>query len=469
MGNATLANLLAQMTQNQEVLQGWDAVLNLLESSVNEFLQVQWNQQTKGAGQITVETIWAEGVNRIADQYFTNVYEFSFVMGAPLFQFPNGQATVNVTQAIQSGSYRSGTLIVPSNFDPATAKFPFDDPNVQWSGPATIVSSAANASISGTVGVEQIQGVIEVSTAISLVLDFAKGAFTLNNLKVSGVSDSDLSAQLQDWFATNKIQYVLSSVDTANYSSLGLPSFRPTSFQFNVITTNGGNNVVQLLITTDGSQPVSMTISVDEPVPTDDGLTCSLMISSRILYNDILIPGFATPGSSFSLVPIYPNTGQIWTAAINPEFHFSGSFSYGNCCDRVTDNYNIYLGGTYSGSATSGFVLNQNVQTGGNAPVDITVYASYPVALSGTGKAQQISITPTAPQITVSGSEEGELLSDLQNILNGDFQNGMAGISFASITNFALQNVLFPGNLIQMSQAQVPGDLLIVGTFTPTS
>src|SRR5205085_10480792 len=204
-------NLLAQMTQDQEVLQGWDAVMNLLESSMNEFLQAQWSQHTNGSGQMTIKTIWAEGVQPIAGKYFTNVHEFSFVLGAPLFQFPNGQANVSVTQAIQSGSYRSGTLIVPSNFDPATANLPYDDPNVDWSSPATTVTSAANATINGSVSVQQVRGIVNASpTVFSLILDFAQGAFTLNNLTVSGVSNSDFSAQLKDWFGTNKIQYLLS-------------------------------------------------------------------------------------------------------------------------------------------------------------------------------------------------------------------------------------------------------------------
>lgn len=464
---ATLANLLAQMNQNQEVLQGWDAVLNLLESAVNEFLQAQWSQQTKGANQMTVQAIWAEGVNHIAGKYFTNVSEFSFVLGAPLFQFQTGQANVTVTQAIQSGSYRTGTLIVPSNFNPATARLPYDDPSVDWSGSATAIPAGSNAAITGTVALQQVRGAVNVSpTAISLVLNFATGAFTLNNLTVSGIATSDLINQLLDWYATNQIQYVLSSVDTHNYT--GLASFTPTAFQFNVITTNAGNNIVQLFITTDGSPQRNTTVNVDEPVPTDDNLTCSLMISSRILFTDILIPSFSTPGRAFSLVAIPPGSvGQIWQAAISPEFNFSGSFSFGSCCDRTTVTYNIYLGGTYSGSTTAGFVLNQSITTVGNAPVQITVYASYPVVLSGSGAGQQITITPQPPQISVTGSEEGELTSDLQNILNGDFQNGMAGISFTPVTSFALQNVLFPGNLIQMSQAQVPGDLLIVGTFSP--
>jgi len=57
--------------------------------------------------------------------------------------------------------------------------------------------------------------------------------------------------------------------------------------------------------------------------------------------------------------------------------------------------------------------------------------------------------------------------SRLQDILNNDIRNSMAGVSFNPVTYFALRNLLFPGNLINMSQVQVPADLLIAGTFSP--
>lgn len=462
--DATLSNLLAQMYNNQEVLQGWDAVMNLLESSVNQFFQYQWSHQTSNAGKMTIAAIRCENVLPFHGVYITNVTEFSVELGAPLFQFSSGSANVSVTQSILGGSLRLGTMEVPSNFNPSTWKGAYNDPSVTWDAPVAI-DTGAGPNLSGAVALQQIQGVVN-ATSHSLILDFAAGAFTLNNLTVSGVNNADIVSQIKNWYATNDIKYILASLDFQNLA--GQPALTPTSFQFNVVTTNAGNTVVQLLITTNGSQPSSSTINVNEPIPTADGLTCSLMVSSRILYNDILVAGFNQPSSSFNLVPLGPGgSGQIWRATISPELHFSGSFSFGSCCDRTTVTYSIYLGGIYSGSTTSGFVLRQHETTGGNVHVDIDVYASYPVALSGSGAGQQLTITPGTPTVTVTGSAEGEIKSTLENILNTNFRNGMSGISFSPITYFALKNLLFPGNLIKMNQAQVPGDLLIVGTFQP--
>ncbi len=460
---ATLANLLNQMYQNQEVLQGWDAVMNLLESSVNQFLQSQWSHQTGGAGKMQLSAIWAEGVNPFHGVYITNVTEFQIDLGAPLFQFTSGSANITVTQNILGGFLRIGTMEVPSNFNPSTWKGTFNDPSVEWEAPVTIDLSA-HPSFSGTVALQQVQGLVN-PTSHSLILDFAKGAFTLNNITVAGVNNSDVVNQIKNWFATNQIRYVLASLDFTSFT--GKPALTPTAFQFNVVTTNAGNTIVQLLITTNGTTPPSTAINVSEPIPTADGLTCSLMVSSRILYNDVLSAGFN--GSGFNLVPLSPAApGQIWHATISPQFHFAGSFSFGNCCNRQTVTYSIYLGGIYSGSPTSGFVLTQHITPSGNVSVEIDVYAAYPVALSGSGAGQQITITPGTPSVTVSGSAENEIKSQLSDILNNNFRNGMSGISFAPVTFFALKNLVFPGNLIKMSQVQVPGDLLIVGTFSPT-
>jgi len=460
---ATLNNLLQQMNDNQEVLQGWDVVMNLLESSVNTFFEKQWSTHTQGSGSLTVSAVWCEGVQPFQNIFFTNVHELKVVLGAPLFQFENGEATITVTQQIESGTLRSGTKKVPQNFNPSTCNCTWDDPSVTWTAPVTL-DTGQHPSLSGTVSVEQVEGLVAPGTQ-SLVLDFAKGAFVLNQLTVTGVTANDLVDQIKDFFAGNEIRFELASLDLQNLT--GLPSLTPTSFRFNVLTTNSGNTIVQLLITTNGQPPQSSVINVNEPVPTADGLTCSLMINSRILYRDILAGGFR--GDGFSLQPFTggPN-GQAYFAAIEPELEFRGSFSFGSCCDRTTVTYDIYLGGTFSGSTQQGIVLNQSESTSGNVHVTITVFASYPVSLSGQGADQQLSITPGTPSVSVTGSVESQIKDTLQSILNTDFRNGMAGISFAPVTLFALKNLLFPDNLMQMTAAGAPGDLLIVGNFTPT-
>lgn len=461
----TLANLLQQMNQNLEVLQGWDAVLNLLESSVNTFFQQQWSTHTQGTGQLTITAVWCEGVQPFQNIFFTNVHEFQVILAAPLFQFQNGSNSVVVSHQIVSGTLRNGTKEVPQNFNPGTCGCVWNDPSVTWTAPFTIDTSS-QPTLTGTVALQQVEGLVSPGTQ-SLILDFAEGAFTLDRLTVTGVTLDDLVDQIKDYFANNEIRYQLATLSLQNLT--GLRSLTPSTFRFNVLTTNSGNTLVQLLITTDGQQPSSNVINVNEPVPTADGLTCSLMISSRILYTDILAAGFSGGGGGFNLQPFTggPNN-QTYFAAIEPELEFQGSFSFGSCCDRTTVTYNIYLGGTFSGSTNQGIVLNQSEDTSGNVHVNISVFAAYPLTLSGQGDGQQLNISPGTPTVSVTGSVEDQIKDTLQNILNTDFRNGMAGISFTPVTFFALKNLLFPGNRIQMSQVQAPTDLLIVGTFSPT-
>ena len=148
--------------------------------------------------------------------------------------------------------------------------------------------------------------------------------------------------------------------------------------------------------------------------------------------------------------------------------HFAGSFSFGSCCDQTTVTYSIYLGGTYTGTATSGFFLYQSVTPSGNIGNTITVTGINPVSLTGTGTGQSIQINPQPPNVSVTGGGSDQINGQLQSILGNDFQTAMAGISFSSVSYFALRNVLFPGNMISMGVVQVPTDLLIVGTFQPT-
>jgi hypothetical protein len=462
---ATLSSLLTQMYQNKEVLQGWDAVLNLLEGALNTFFQKQWTGMTHGAGRMSIATVWCEGVNRApgGQGYFTVVHCFRTDLGPPLFEFQSGQAQVTVRQNILSGSLSTGTMAVPANFNPATCNCTPDDSRVAW-GASEQVDTVRGPFLSGTVPLTQVQGLVSTTTE-SVVLQFAEGAFALNALSVPSVSSANIANALKNWFTTNRISYCLASIDRR---PLGVPpGLAPKSFRFNVLKTNSGNTIVQLLISTDGPSPSSTSINVSEPIPSADGFTCSLMLSSRILYQEVLAPGFNRGGGQFALRAQPDGPAGSWAAFLSPQMHFAGSFSYGDCCNRKTDTYSIYLGLTFRGSPGSGFAISQHVHASGNAPVDIDVSGQYPVALSGSGEGQSLTITPGNPNVSVSGSVEDQIKSGLQGILQNNVRTAMAGVSFAPVSLLALQSILFPGYLMSMRQAQVPTDLVVVGTFQP--
>jgi len=459
----TLSYMLGQMAQDKEVLNGWDAVLNVLESSINEFLQSQYQAYTNNSGKMVIAQVFCGPAVKTSRGTFSTVTEFSFTLGAPEFLFANGKNQVTVTQAIESGTTRSGSLEVSDNFNPNQCGGVKDDSRVTW-GPEKQIDVGKNPSITAAVELTSVTGIINQTTH-TLVLDFAQGAFTANNITIENVTSTELSDQIKNWFMNNDVKYQVASID---FGGNTMAALTPTQIQFHVVQTNAGNIIVQILIVTNGSIGTGMPI-VTEPIPTADGYTCTLMINSRIVFTNILCDGFNKAGKQFNIYPQCNSPAQGYTAYIAPQMHFAGSFSYGSCCDRTTVTYSLYLGGTYSGTATQGFHLYQSITPSGNVGNTITVNGYNPLTLSGSKESQKIHITPQTPNITVTGGASGTINSKLKDILNNDFSAAMSGISFNDVTYFALRNVLFPGNLMSMSVVQVPTDLVIVGKFESIS
>ena len=112
----SLANLQAQMNQNQSVLQGWDAVFNVLEGPVNAFLYQQFQQYVSQLNPNNTDNLMAvsasfcNDVEQFRALWFTNVTVLTFKLSNPLLQFVPGNDSVTVTQNILSGSVTLGTL-----------------------------------------------------------------------------------------------------------------------------------------------------------------------------------------------------------------------------------------------------------------------------------------------------------------------------------------------------------------------
>lgn len=158
----SLANLEAQMYQNQEVLQGWDAVFNILEDPVNAFLNQQFqaylaqlnpNSQT---GLMGISAYYCEGPVPISHTaYISNVTQLNFELSNPLLQFVAGNDSVTVNQYIMSGSVANGTLAVASTFNPsacqltsANVTFTFNGSTLTLSAP--VLANDMNVLVSST-------------------------------------------------------------------------------------------------------------------------------------------------------------------------------------------------------------------------------------------------------------------------------------------------------------------------------
>src|SRR3954453_24195735 len=230
----TPSYLLGQMAQDKEVLNGWDAVLNVVESSINTFFQTQFRSMTSGSQQMTISQVFCGPRLTSPHGDYCVVTQFAFTLSAPSFVFTGGSNTVTVTQAIISGSTRSGSMPVAAGFQPASCGCTPNDSRVTW-GPVQSIDVGAHPAVSAKVQLTSVTGLINATTH-TVVLDFANGAFIVRNIALQGVSSQQLSDQIKSWFATHGVKYQVASLDFSAFASI--PSLTPTRFQFNVLKTN---------------------------------------------------------------------------------------------------------------------------------------------------------------------------------------------------------------------------------------
>ena len=115
---------------------------------------------------------------------------------------------------------------------------------------------------------------------------------------------------------------------------------------------------------------------------------------------------------------------------------------------------------------------------------NIVINFGVPFKLSGSGKSQTVQLNPDSADITptltvtsVSGQCNDKAKDSIQKELNTFAQNNLPGpitsatsIQFGSVSLFALESILFPSdNLISLSDAYAPSDLIIFGTLNITS
>lgn len=132
----SLANLEAQMYQNQAVLQKWDAVFNVLSGPVNAFLYQQFQQYVKQIDPgntdnlMQISAYYCENVQVVHNFWFTNVTKMTFKLSNPLLQFVPGNDSVTVIQDILSGTVVVGTLgVTETGFDPSKCRLVSQDVN----------------------------------------------------------------------------------------------------------------------------------------------------------------------------------------------------------------------------------------------------------------------------------------------------------------------------------------------------
>ncbi len=556
----TLANLEAQMYQNQAVLQKWDAVFNVLEGPVNAFLYQQFQQYlaklapSNNTNLMTVSAHYCEDVQTFRGFWFTNVTKMTFQLSNPLLQFVAGNDSVTVIQNILSGTIATGTLgVTEKGFDPASCHLVSQDvtftaapatgtlslsvagvwennmqvkvkstgtlpaplqantdywivnwtnsggkttlqlsataggppitftdagsgtmtiyPDIDWGNPVT-VDVSKKPYVLASVALEKVSGIVEppagqgsASETHTVVVDFPKGAFVLNQFAVDPPNWDPshhaalISNALASFYATNDIQY---QVQTINYTNLTQnAALSPSKFVFHAVNTNAGNNVLQILIATTGEVQHAHTITLNEPVaydplnpvPGQSDFMVSLMIGTKLMFKDIFVGGFNSGGTNIQVAAVDPGVDfKSWSAKVTSG-SATGPADFDNPYDAggTKVNYRISASGNditwslvdmkFDRSQFEGVALNYSNGSATNTPptggtnvdfqyqqwippqvVDhgatipghwgnwqgasamayITMTGNYPLQVTGSGRSQVVKFSTVEPTVSFS-------------------------------------------------------------------
>lgn len=617
----SLANLEAQMYQNQAVLQKWDAVFNVLEGPVNAFLYQQFQQYvsklnpSSSDNLMTISAYYCEDVQQVHGIWFTNVTKLVFKLSNPLLQFVAGNDSVTVVQDLLSGVITVGTLLVTQNgFDPSACHLVDGDvnftgaagpgtltlsvdgvfesnmqvkvkttgalpaplaadtdywivnwassggkttlqlsataggapialtsagsgvqtiyPDIEWGKPVT-VDVSKHPYVQGSVALAKVSGIVtppvgqgSSSETHTVILDFPSGAFTLNQFVVNPPNwdpshhATAISNALANFYATHDIKY---QVQTINYTNLSKdPALSPTKFVLNAVTTNAGNNILQMLIATTGDIQHAHTITLNEPIPYDPAnpvpgvsdFMVSLMVGTKLMFGHIFVDSFNQGGTNITVAAVDPGKDfEAWSAKITAGSATGpASFSNPYDIDGTKTNFRISAAGdnitwslvdlTFQRSPSAGVALgytngsaDTSPPTGGtsvgfqyqqwvppysdgrnyrpgywtdwqdaSAMAYLTMSGNYPLQVTGSGRAQEVGFATVDPAITFSKASDLKPAAGCQcndNAIKIALLNSL-GASVPGTLKQYIQKITFkPISVFALESLLFPADQLI--------
>lgn len=498
-------NLLMALYQQGSCTNGWDVVFNMGLLEINRVLAIQYEElktSTVYKNTIVVSTSEEYPGNVTINTYFEVEY------GYPKLQFStNSNNTATLEMEILKGTVKVCTMIgtAPEVCNP----------------PQNITGETMTAHVP----LGKVNGQVKVGNqnhdVLRVELNMLQGAFSIGNIQLSDATKVAFNKAVQDYFTQHEVVYLINQLDLTEIPTL--PALRPSNFLFKPLETASGNQMLQLYIMTDGRDLLNYSLAslnnVPEPLP--QGHTTSMIVSSQLVFRDILPQSLHNNG--WTLQGRNPgSSAKAWTASfisasvtatvdLSTLNHTTSDSSseYGGSMTSYT--YSIpngndiawSLNGTtlevqangqliYGGTQQQVMKYNEHSETTfypcyfGNCThasdrelstdISLNVQAFMPVSVGGDGYNQKINIAMQSTGVKVEGHMSGggpsgsdDLKSQVNQRINSQIPPQIEkklSISFEAVSVFALKNLLFPsGNYITFSSCDVPGDLLLLGNI----
>lgn len=493
--------LLDQMKGNT-VLNGWDVVFNMSLQKIQDVLNKQYDklkQSTSYGGNIDVQTEY-EVMSGV-----TGLQKFELKYGYPKLSFlPNDPTNVKMEIPILSGKVQKGVRMNGAE--------KWDDPESVNDG-AYVLAHLPLGKAAGKVKDPKSDNII------SIVIDFAAGTFAAKNMRVENDdSRAAFNNALINYFTGNPVYFIINSLNLNQISVLN--ELKPNEFAFKTLITAQNTQILQLFIMTNGRKCQNYSLAnlnmISEPIPM--GSECSLIISSERFFKDIMPQSFKISGWSMAGVAPDNNinnwTGKISQGSLTAAVDLSKldrTESTGTETSVTTYEYTYYVeGGTvtldvsdmklepdnrkikisFSKSKTQSFVekcvttvwsiisrttVSKNTLS---SDYNLAISADIPLAISGSGRNQKISLTMQNKDCQITGHLSGGGPCGCGDDIQAEFNTQLKAqipdkvkqnlnIDFEEISLFALKNLLFvEDDYIAFKDVAIPGDIIITGTFS---
>jgi hypothetical protein len=485
-------DLVTNMYNQGSGLNGWDVVFSMTLGQINNALASQYND-LKNNGSFANKIHAVVATHPIEGATATSTFDLKY--GVPKLAFlENDLLNVSLEMEISEGTL--------------TKCLQMGDNSPQCN-PAVMVK---NMTVKAFIPLSMVDGLVKSAgggKVYSVVLDMAKGTFKANNIALSDVEQLEFNKALVAYFVQNEVKYIINSLDLSKYSTLD--DLRPNQFNFKTLKTPGGNLILQIFIQTNTRNLLnySQTFLNNIPEPIPQGFQCSLMVSSKIWFANVMAQSISQSG--WQLAGVDPGTtNKAWQAKFT-----SGtvtgvvdlSFLNNTRSSRMSENRETYsLDPKFSitnmllkprtdgqidlsfSSVEKPYINRHNkvtsYSTGSVKETDnridisftLTIAAQVPLSITGAGQDQKIKIALANQSVNIVARTSGGGpcgCDDLEAQVNTKLKEQVPpqilsklNINFDPVSVFALKNLLFPAkNFINLQETYVPGDVLILGNF----
>lgn len=346
--------------------------------------------------------------------------------------------------------------------------------SVFWNSKPSIVDTSKSPYVYANVQLATIKGIVDPPAGqgskddtLTVTLDFPNGSFVLRNIHVEPDNwdptheSTSISEAIANYYANNEIKFDIQTINTKDLASD--VDLTPTRFKLHALNTQGGNNVLQVLMMTTGTDdPKGNSLLLSEPVAYDplaplpgvSDFMISLMISPRLTFQHIFVDSFNRGSTNFRVTAVKPPTNyEAWSAKISSgtvtapvpfksdytvdgtktQFRISASsndlvWDLSGLTFKPTETQGIaleYSNGTAnppSGGTNVDFQYRQyRYAPGGefspghwywtgwqsaSATAYVTMKGHYPLEVINQGENQEVKFSTTAPDITIDKSSD---------------------------------------------------------------